>query len=153
MNDLFILGTAWLFYVYAGYPVLMLIISLFRRTEPLLSNKFEPSVSVLISAFNEEKDIGWKISETLAWDYPFDKLEVLVASDASDDSTDDIVKSICDRRVTFVRMKRRGGKVRALNSLVELARGEILFFTDANAHIGPNALRLMVRDRRLPADC
>jgi cellulose synthase/poly-beta-1,6-N-acetylglucosamine synthase-like glycosyltransferase len=145
MNDLLILGIAWLFYVYAGYPVVMLIISLFRRTEPLLSNKFEPSVSVLISAFNEEKDIGWKISETLAWDYPFEKLEVLVASDASDDSTDDIVKSIGDRRVTFVRMKRRGGKVRALNSLVELARGEILFFTDANAHIGPNALRLMVR--------
>ena len=102
-------------------------------------------ISVLIAARNEEKDIGWKISETLGWDYPPEKLEILVASDASDDSTDEIVRSMSDPRVTFVRMKRRGGKVRALNKLAELARGEILFFTDANAHIGPQALRLMVR--------
>ena len=68
-----------------------------------------------------------------------------MASDASDDSTDEIVKSMSDPRVTLVRMEKRGGKVRALNRMAQLARGEILFFTDANAHIGAQALRLMVR--------
>lgn len=145
MSEVFLVAVGWLVYVYAGYPVILALVALRRRLRPVISERCEPSVSVLIAARNEEKDIGWKITETLGWDYPPEKLEILVASDASDDSTDEIVKSMGGPRVTFVRMKKRGGKVRALNRLAELARGEILFFTDANAHIGPQAVRLMVR--------
>ena len=145
MHEIFLVAVCWLVYVYAGYPAILTLLALSRRQRPLVSESCESSVSVLIAARNEEKDIGWKITETLGWDYPSEKLHILVASDASDDSTDEIVKAMSDPRVTFVRMKKRGGKVRALNRLAELARGEILFFTDANAHIGPQALRLMVR--------
>ncbi len=145
MSEVFLVAVGWLVYVYAGYPVILALVALRRRLRPVISERCEPSVSVLIAARNEEKDIGWKITETLGWDYPPEKLEILVASDASDDSTDEIVKSMGGPRVTFVRMKKRSGKVRALNRLAELARGEILFFTDANAHIGPQAVRLMVR--------
>ena len=145
MNLFFWVAVGWLVYVYAGYLMMLALVSLRRRVRPLVSETCEPSVSVLIAARNEEKDIGWKIAETLAWDYPAGKLDILVASDASDDATDEIVKSMNDPRVTFVRMERRGGKVRALNLLAPMARGEILFFTDANAHIGPEALRLLVR--------
>jgi len=145
MSEVFLVAVGWLVYVYAGYPVILALVALRRGLRPIISERCEPSVSVLIAARNEEKDIGWKITETLGWDYPPEKLEILVASDASDDSTDEIVKSMGGPRVTFVRMKKRGGKVRALNRLAELARGEILFFTDANAHIGPQAVRLMVR--------
>ena len=145
MIEVFLIAVGWLVYVYAGYLLGLALVSLRRRVRPIVSERCEPSLSVLIAARNEEKDIGWKIVETLAWDYPPEKLEILVASDASDDSTDEIVKSMSDPRITLVRMKVRGGKVRALNRLAELAHGEILFFTDANAHIGPQALRLMVR--------
>jgi cellulose synthase/poly-beta-1,6-N-acetylglucosamine synthase-like glycosyltransferase len=136
---------AWLAYVYAGYPALLALLGLFRRVRPVIREDFLPSVSVLISARNEEKDIGWKVNQTLAWDYPSDRLEVLVASDASDDRTDDILRNITDKRLRFVRVRTRGGKIRALNTLAEQAKGDLLFFTDANASIEPGCLRRMVR--------
>jgi cellulose synthase/poly-beta-1,6-N-acetylglucosamine synthase-like glycosyltransferase len=145
MRALFLLGAAWLAYVYVGYPVLLGIVEMLRRVRPRLREDYLPQVSVLIAARNEEKDIGWKIRETLAWDYPHDRLEVLIASDASDDRTDEIVRSTEDDRLTLVRMEQRGGKNLALNRLVPLARGEVLFFTDANAHIEPHALRRVTR--------
>jgi cellulose synthase/poly-beta-1,6-N-acetylglucosamine synthase-like glycosyltransferase len=148
-----LIGFLWLGYVYLGYPLILACIARLRRVMPFTSD-CEPSVSVLIAARNEEKDIGWKIEETLAWNYPSSKLEILVASDASDDGTDEIVRRYRDSRVTLLRMDRRGGKARALNLLAPHARGEVLLFTDANAHIGPDALRLMVRhfaDQRVGA--
>ena len=145
MKLVFFMATACLFYIYAGYPLVLAILSWRSRIRLLCSDEYLPSVSVLIAAHNEERDLGWKIAETLAWRYPLEKLEVLIASDASDDRTDEIVRAIRDPRVTFIRMERRGGKVRALNRLAEISHGEVLFFTDANAHIGPEALRMLVR--------
>lgn len=141
----FALGVAWLAYVYAGYPLLLAVYTRMRRIRPAARDGVEPMVSVLISARNEEKDIRWKVEETLNWDYPPGKLEVLVASDASDDSTDAILAGIRDPRLRFFRMEKRGGKNAALNFLARQAKGEILFFTDANAHIDAASLRLMVR--------
>ena len=137
-------GLLWVAYTYAGYPILLWLIGLVSRVRPESWDDFLPSVSVLISARNEERDIGWKVAETLAWDYPPERLDVLVASDASEDRTDEIVQAIEDPRVMLVRMEKRGGKGRALNRLAELAHGEVLFFTDANAHIAPHCLSRMV---------
>lgn len=134
----------WLVYTYLGYPIVLWLVGLARRVKPARREDVFPSVSVLISARNEERDIGWKVTETLAWEYP-GVLQVLVASDASDDRTDEVVRSVRDPRLRLVRMERRGGKARALNRLAELASGELLFFTDANAHIGPQSLARMVR--------
>ncbi len=139
------MAVAWLGYVYIGYPVLLAIIGLMRRFRPASRDDFLPAVSVLVSARNEEKDIGWKIRETLNWDYPADRLELLVASDASEDRTDEIVRAIQDSRLKFVRMERRVGKNVALNHLAQVAKGEILFFTDANSHVPSSSLRRMVR--------
>ncbi len=141
----FWVSLGWLFYVYFGYPLLLAALARRRSPSRRVDNACIPSVSVLISARNEEKDIAWKIAETLAWNYPPHLLEVLVASDASEDSTDDIVTRFSDPRLHFLRLDRRGGKNRALNRLYDAARGEILFFTDANAHVGPDALHLMTR--------
>lgn len=138
-------GAAWLAYVYVGYPLILALLARIRAVRTHPREDYLPAVSVLIAARNEERDIGWKIRETLTWDYPPDRLEVLVASDASEDCTDAIVQAIEDPRVRFVRMETRGGKVRALNRLAEMARGEILFLTDANASIPRECLRRMVR--------
>jgi cellulose synthase/poly-beta-1,6-N-acetylglucosamine synthase-like glycosyltransferase len=144
MKVLFWIGIAWLGYVYAGYPLLVWILGKLRPFRPVVDSSFLPSVSVLIAARNEEKDIEWKIRETLAWDYPAERLEVLVASDASTDRTDAILSGIRDSRFRFIRMEQRGGKQVALNRLAELASGEILFFTDANTNIEARALGRMV---------
>jgi cellulose synthase/poly-beta-1,6-N-acetylglucosamine synthase-like glycosyltransferase len=137
------LGVVWLAYVYVGYPALLVVIGLVKRVRPEARDDYFPTVSVLIAARNEERDIGWKVRETLAWDYPAGRLEVLVASDASEDGTDEIVRSIDDSRLKLLRMDVRGGKNCALNRLASKARGELLFFTDANAHIGSGGLRKM----------
>jgi len=139
------IGVLWLGYVYVGYPCLLWVLGHSYRTPPPSSRSYVPSVSVLISARNEEKDIGWKVRETFAWDYPAERLEILVASDASDDHTDDILRSFSDPRLTFIRMQKRGGKGAALNRLASLAKGEVLFFTDVNTHIPSDALGKLTR--------
>ena len=104
----FWLAALLLFYVYAGYPLLLAIIGLFvrsRRLEP----GYCPRISVSIAAYNEEEAIARKIEQTLALEYPADKLEVLVLSDCSTDRTDEIVSSFPDKRVRLVRMKERRG--------------------------------------------
>jgi poly-beta-1,6-N-acetyl-D-glucosamine synthase len=142
---LFWLSVVWLGYVYLGYPAFLWFIGLFKSFHPHSSDSYLPRVSVLISARNERNDIGWKIAETLAWDYPREQLELLVASDASDDGTDEILAKVSDSRFQALRLEKRSGKNEALNRLHELTQGELLFFTDANSHIEPDCLRKMVR--------
>src|SRR5712692_6466321 len=125
MRAIFYASAAWLVYVYAGYPLILVILAWWRGVRLVSSEELLPSVSVLIAARNEEQDIQWKIAETLECEYPEEKLDVLVASDASDDRTDELVARFRGPRVTLIRMERRGGKVRALNRLAE-----IVFFKD-----------------------
>ena len=146
MHLLFWGGVAWLAYVFVGYPLLLAIPGMFRRPRGSVAAVGPlPRISVLIAARNEEKDIDWKIRETLGWDYPPDRLEIVVASDASEDHTDEIIQSIRDPRLIFVRMPQRSGKIIALNHLAALAQGDVLFFTDANTSIGPLCAQKMVR--------
>lgn len=145
MKYLFWIGVAWITYVYVGYALIVWLLGLWRKVQPDLDEGHTPSVSVLISARNEEKDIAWKLRQTLGWDYPKDKLQVLVASDASVDATDEIIKSFEDPRITFVRMERQVGKNSALNELVKLANGDILFFTDANSDVPDRCLKRLIR--------
>jgi cellulose synthase/poly-beta-1,6-N-acetylglucosamine synthase-like glycosyltransferase len=121
-----------LFYVYAGYPLLLAVFAMFvrrRRPEP----GYAPQISVLIAAYNEEAAIERKIRQTLELEYPADKMEVLVLSDCSTDRTDEIVKAFPDRRVRLVRMAERGGKTHAQNEGIKQARGEVIIFSDATA--------------------
>jgi cellulose synthase/poly-beta-1,6-N-acetylglucosamine synthase-like glycosyltransferase len=144
-TGLFVLSVMWIGYVYFGYPALLYILSRVRRCRPAVRDGFYPSVSVLVSARNEEKDIGWKVQETLQWEYPPDRLQVLVASDASEDGTDEILQAVRDPRFRFVRITERSGKNSALNRLARLATGDLLFFTDANSHIESRCLKQVVR--------
>jgi len=142
---LFWCSGAWLLYVYAGYPFSLWVLAVMRPFRPGEDEHALPRVSVLISARNEEKDIETKVHETLAWDYPADFLQLLIASDSSEDRTDEILARIADPRLTVMRMGRRVGKNEALNRLAVKATGDILFFTDANSHIPSDCLRKMVR--------
>lgn len=142
---LFSLSVAWLGYVWIGYPVILVALSRVRSFRPRGADQYYPAVSVLIAARNEEKDIRWKLAQTLTWDYPKDRVELLVGSDASSDGTDEAIRSLDDPRIRFVRNQERAGKNATLNRLARLAQGELLFFTDANTHIEPECLKTIVR--------
>lgn len=142
---LYWLSVAWIAYVWAGYPLIVAILSAIGRFRPASSDQYLPTVSVLIAARNEQKDIAWKLAQTLAWGYPQHKLEVLVGSDASTDGTDEAIRSVRDSRLIFVRNPERAGKNITLNRLARLASGDILFFTDANTHIAPDCIKKMIR--------
>lgn len=130
-------------YVYAGYPMLVFLLS---RLAPrrVLKAEFEPSISFVITAFNEERHIREKLGNTLLLDYPREKLEIIVASDCSTDATDRIVSEYEDRGVRLVRQGERRGKTSAQNLAVEHATGEIVHFSDATSMYRPDALRQLV---------
>jgi cellulose synthase/poly-beta-1,6-N-acetylglucosamine synthase-like glycosyltransferase len=140
---IFYASVGLILYVYLGYPLLVFVIGRLAP-EGVRKKAFEPSVSFIITAFNEERDIRHKIENTFALDYPKEKLEIIVASDCSDDATDDIVRGFADQGVRLVRQPHRGGKTSAQNVAVEHATSEIVHFSDATSMYRPNVLREMM---------
>ena len=136
-------SVAALFYVYVGYPLLVYLVSLVRP-RAILKSAFAPTVTVLITAYNEERDLRQKLENTLLIDYPKEKLEILVASDCSTDRTDEIVKEYQARGVKHHRQPTRQGKTMAQNAAVELATGEIVLFSDATTTYQPDVLTAML---------
>src|ERR1051325_3990313 len=130
-------------YTYAGYPLLLMLLSK-RRGNPVRRSDSTPPVTVIIAAYNEERDIAQKLENTLALDYPKSNLEVLVTSDCSSDRTDEIVKSFANRGVRLHRQEERLGKTAAQNAAVEKANGEILLFSDATTHYYPDVLLQLI---------
>lgn len=134
---------AALFYVYAGYPLLVYLVSVMRPRE-IKKSAFAPTVTVLITAYNEEKAIRAKLENTLLIDYPSEKLEILVASDGSTDKTDEIVKEFAARGVKLFRQDGRMGKTFTQNKAVEKASSEIILFSDATTAYEKNVLQKML---------
>jgi cellulose synthase/poly-beta-1,6-N-acetylglucosamine synthase-like glycosyltransferase len=139
----FWLGAAALFYTYVGYPVLLLVVSRLRP-RPVRKAVWTPHVSVIITAYNEERDLAAKLENTLALDYDPERLEVIVASDCSTDRTDEIARSFAPRGVRLHRQPERLGKTAAQNAAVEQARGEVILFSDATTLYMPDVLRVMM---------
>jgi len=139
----FYFSLCMIFYIYVGYPVCVWVLShlIQKRVD---KSTYEPSVSILIAAYNEEKNIRQTITNKLQLDYPEDRLEIIVVSDESTDQTDEIVKSFNNKKVKFFRQKPRAGKTSALNMAVPQANGEILIFSDANSMYATDALKHIV---------
>jgi cellulose synthase/poly-beta-1,6-N-acetylglucosamine synthase-like glycosyltransferase len=141
-HTLFWLAAASLLYIYVGYPLILAILATFSRRQQPEPGVY-PSLSVLIAAHNEEANIARKLRETLNLDYPNDKLEVLVVSDASIDRTDGIVRAFTDPRVRLLRIQQQRGKTHAQNEGVKHCSGEIIVFSDATAIYHPKALQYL----------
>ncbi len=141
-------------YTYVGFGLLVAGWgSLRRRT--VRKAPIEPKVSIVIAAFNEEAVIAEKLENLLSLDYPEDALEIIVASDGSDDRTVEIVRRYVDERVLLLALPRRG-KIYALQDAVAQAQGEILVFSDANTFLHPQAVRMLARnfaDREVGGVC
>jgi glycosyltransferase involved in cell wall biosynthesis len=140
----FWLSLALVGYAYLGYPFLLWVLSFFRAHD-VVPGDITPSVTYIITAYNEEKRIAEKLDNTLSLAYPPAQLEILVASDCSSDNTDAIVKSYAERGIRLVRAPERKGKEAAQKLAVEAAKGEILVFSDVATILPENAISNIVR--------
>ena len=131
-------------YSYVVYPLILLVVSFLYRRQ-VAETDYLPTITLVISAFNEEKIIGRKIENSLELYYPRDKFEIVVALDKSTDSTEQIVLSYKKDGVQLLRQEVRRGKTACLNRVVPEVSGEIIVFTDANSMFPPELLNKLVR--------
>lgn len=127
------------------YPLLVCLLGLIWP-RPVKHSSWLPSVTVLIPAHNEAKDIAATIRNKLEQEYPRDQLEIIVISDGSTDRTEDIVREFSSHNVRLIRREQREGKAAALNEGVRYAKGEILVFSDANSLFSPDAVRRLIEN-------
>jgi cellulose synthase/poly-beta-1,6-N-acetylglucosamine synthase-like glycosyltransferase len=150
LEPVFWLCASGVVYTYLGYPVLIALLARVQPAPPVRKSPHTPAVSVVIAVHNEEDTIERKLGNSLALDYPQDRLEVVVASDGSDDRTNVIVASYPSNRVRLVEVA-RGGKAHALNAGVAGARGDVLVMTDAREEVESRAVRELVASLADPA--
>ena len=132
-------------YAYAGYPLLISLVALFRTVHKSLVDNM-PLVTVIIPAHNEENWIGQKIENTLALDYPRELIRIVVASDGSSDRTVAIAREFEMRGVEVAAFAERRGKQDMLNALAPSAWGEIVVMTDTNVLLQADSVRMLVRN-------
>lgn len=137
-----------IFWAMVGYPVSLVFLNKFFKRENKKDYSYEPTVTVMVVAHNEEKVIEDKLQNLLEFDYPHEKLEFLIASDFSTDKTNEIVESFIvahpECKIRIHKSVNHYGKTNAQNEAQELCNTEILVMTDANAMFEPNAVRELV---------
>lgn len=134
------------FYCYAGYPLLLAAIAAMKRPDREPGDAgTAPTVTLLISALNEEDVIARKLENSLQLAVPGPFLQILVATDGSDDRTAAIVESFADRGIELSHHPERRGKMAAINRAMPQVRGEIVVFSDANNMFEPDALVELVK--------
>lgn len=143
MLVLFVLCLLLIIYAYFGYPLLVRSGAL---GEPWVfaTGTVQPGVSIIVPAHNEESQIEAKLVNLLELHYPSDLVEILVGSDGSSDSTEEIVRRFAHRRVRLVSFSQQRGKSAMQNALVAAAGKDILLFTDADCFCSPDSLQFAV---------
>ncbi len=128
-------------HTYFLYPFYLLILKLIYKKGVKKDYAYKPSVSIIISAYNEERLIKDCVQSLLDLDYPKDKIEIIVGSDGSNDKTSEIVSSLAkmDNRVILIDYP-RSGKNKVLNNTVPKARNELICFMDADCRLMSNGL-------------
>ena len=142
-SRLFWASAAIVGYTYVGFPLVVLVRGRLRPT-PYRAADITPTVSLLVAAHNEARGIARKLENALALDYPADRLDIVVASDGSNDDTEAIVATFVGRGIRLLQLPRQG-KALALNAAVAASTGEILVFSDANSLYAADAVRRLVR--------
>lgn len=147
IKSLFWISVAFPLYVYIGFPLLLWLLQALVRRAPR-RQPIEPSVSLLVAAYNEAAVIADKIRNSLALDYPAGKLEIVVASDGSEDATAEIVRSFeaeSGGRVRLLNYPQNRGKMAVLNDAIRELRGDIVAFSDATSILAAESLRILVQ--------
>lgn len=143
LEILFWITATLIVFAYILFPAVVFVRGRLVR-KPYTSADITPPISMVIAAHNEAANIGAKLDNILAMDYPRQQLEVIIASDGSNDGTNEIVQAYAAQNVRLLPLPRQG-KAPALDAAVAAARGDVLVFSDANSMYHPQALRALAR--------
>jgi cellulose synthase/poly-beta-1,6-N-acetylglucosamine synthase-like glycosyltransferase len=142
-----LLSLCIILYVYFGYPLLLKLLSVLLKTKATRQDEMLiPEVSLIISCYNEVEVVKEKIENSLAIDYPKNKLKIIIVSDGSDDGTDEIAKQYSAEGIVLIRQEGRLGKTSAINLAMEEVTSEVVVFSDANAMYETDAIKKLVRN-------
>lgn len=146
---IFSVAVFMVFFAMVGYPLLLIAIDKVKRPSKLATNDaYEPTVSYMIVAHDEEKVIEEKLNNAIQIDYPMTKFDIVVASDNSTDSTNEIVEQFIkehpDHQIRLVCSKEHKGKTNAQNETQKTVHSEILVMTDANTMLKKDAIRELI---------
>lgn len=149
--ELYIAAIFWfavllLSHAYLIYPFSLRIFNLFKSSPSVNYQDEVPSISILIAAYNEEKVIAERIENIKSLDFDFSKVELIIGSDCSDDKTNEILK-LKSKDYNWLKIcffDKRRGKAAVLNDLAQIAKNDILVFSDANTKFEKNALKFLV---------
>lgn len=142
-EKLFIGSVFLIFFAYFGYPMTLLLVGRVRGRN-VKRAMIIPSVTFIITVHNEEKKIRDKLENTLSLDYPKEKLQILVASDGSDDRTNEIVRNYLDREVQLHDIAHRRGKENAQKDALKKATGDVIVFSDVATMLERRGLQQLV---------
>jgi biofilm PGA synthesis N-glycosyltransferase PgaC len=143
---IFVVGVLIICYTYIGYGIVIFILSKLKKQADNPSIKTEkelPDVTMLIAAYNEEQFIEAKINNTLALDYPAEKLSVIIVTDGSTDNTPELVKKF--HAVKLFHEPGRKGKIHAVNRVMKHVKSPIVIFSDANTVLNKESIKNIVR--------
>ncbi|MGA7160720.1 MAG: glycosyltransferase family 2 protein [Bacteroidota bacterium] len=132
-------------YSYVLYPVIVLVWAALKKERALPLQPELPSVSLIMSVYNEERVIVEKMKNIASIEYPREKIEVIIGSDCSTDATLERANSASSARTRIVNFEKRRGKAAVLNDLAAAAKNEILVFSDGDTFYQPDALTKMAR--------
>jgi cellulose synthase/poly-beta-1,6-N-acetylglucosamine synthase-like glycosyltransferase len=143
-TSLFGAATGLILYTYAGYPILLMLLTAGRRRPEAAEPDAWPDISLIVTAYNEEAVLRAKLDNSFALDYP-GKVQIVVVSDGSTDGTDEVARAFEGREgYLFLRQAQNAGKTMAQNAAAAVATGDILVFSDANSIYAADALRRLV---------
>ncbi len=134
----------FIFYSYLGYPIFLFIVSKFKKTTSFqpISPNYEPHVTLFVTAFNEQDFVDIKIANSLALNYPKEKLDFVWVTDGSNDNTNELLKKYPQVKVYY--SPERKGKISAMNRGMEFVSSEIIIFSDGNTVLGVDTVREIV---------
>ena len=145
IENLFWFFTFTLIYIFIGYPLILKCIASLKTFRPAYRNNYTPTISIILSVYNEEQVIVEKVNNFLSLDYPHESIEMIIISDKCTDKTEELIRLFNCRRIKLLVQDRRSGKTPAINRGVSVATGDVLVFTDANSIFMKDALKILVR--------
>lgn len=145
MKWVFWIAAGTVVYTYIGYPVLLYLRSRLSP-RPVQRSPFFPTVSIVLAVHNEGQALPAKLVNLAQLEYPQDLIEIVVVSDGSTDDTNRILESRLERNLHAIFLETREGKASALNHALQVAKGEIIFFTDVRQMIEPPALGFLTEN-------
>ncbi|MCF8332342.1 MAG: glycosyltransferase family 2 protein [Bacteroidales bacterium] len=135
------------FYAYIGYGLLLYILVRMKRlvagkNQVSQDGTYEPEVTLLITAFNEQDFIEQKVKNSRALKYPSEKMKIVWCTDGSDDGTPELLRKYDN--ITVFHKNERKGKIHAMNRAAQLVDTPIIIFSDANTDLGKDSVRRIV---------